>query len=269
MKRTWWQRFKASTAHTQANIVCTFIIMLATIAYALIAKWQLGAMKGQLEQMKGTSGQTTELLSLYRKQLEQLTNQATNTHTLAAAAHTQSADAEIFFRADERAWVEIEKIEKADTYPPSPPFATIFKYSFSVKNFGKTVARDVKIHIENIDQDGTFESKKRPIRMLQDSLFRDSKSGRRVIPPVKPSPQSIAPNGQFTVPVYSGGQEPRLIGGRYMYGFMLGRIDYVDAFDTQHWVRFCFMIMNAKGEVGHCQYGNEEDNNPEKLPTPR
>jgi hypothetical protein len=29
------------------------------------------------------------------------------------------------------------------------------------------------------------------------------------------------------------------------------------------------MIMNAKGEVGHCQYGNEEDNNPEKSPVPR
>jgi hypothetical protein len=178
-------------------------------------------------------------------------------------------NAEIFFRADERAWVEIDKVEKADTYPPEPPFATIFKYSFSLKNFGKTVAREVKIHIENFDQDGTFESNKKAIRMTQDSLFKDSKSGKRVIFPNKPGPQSIAPNATFTIPVYSGGQEPRLIGKNYMYGFMVGRIDYVDAFDTQHWVRFCFMIMNAKGEVGHCQYGNEEDNNPEKSPVPR
>lgn len=36
----WFQRFKRSTAHTQANIVCTFVVMLATIAYVIVAGLQ-------------------------------------------------------------------------------------------------------------------------------------------------------------------------------------------------------------------------------------
>ncbi len=36
----WWQRFKRSSAHTQANIVCTFIVMVATIAYVAVATLQ-------------------------------------------------------------------------------------------------------------------------------------------------------------------------------------------------------------------------------------
>ena len=53
--------------------------------------------------------------------------------------------------------------------------------------------------------------------------------------------------------------------GAYKYGYMLGRIDYIDAFNVDHWVHFCFMIMNNKGELGHCQYGNDEDSNQEPI----
>jgi hypothetical protein len=51
MKRSWWQRFESSSAHTQANIVCTILIAVATIAYAVIAYRQLVAIGGQLDQM--------------------------------------------------------------------------------------------------------------------------------------------------------------------------------------------------------------------------
>lgn len=50
-RRSWWHRFRSSSAHTQANIVCTVLIMLATFAYATIAYLQWRAMNSQLTQM--------------------------------------------------------------------------------------------------------------------------------------------------------------------------------------------------------------------------
>lgn len=41
----WWQRFRRSSAHTQANIVCSFIVMFATIAYVIVATCQLHEIK--------------------------------------------------------------------------------------------------------------------------------------------------------------------------------------------------------------------------------
>lgn len=235
--------------------IATNVILAVVGIFALHAYYgQLGAMQGQLDEMS--------------RQFPEIQKSANAAADAAIADKMQAANAEIFFRVDERAWVEIEKVEKIDTFPPDPPFATIFKYSFSVKNFGKTVAKDVRIRLDNMNGETAFESNQRAIRMYQDSLWRDGKSGRRIVTPDKPGPQTIVPSGAFTIPVYSVGQEPTQSGGKFTYGFMLGRIDYTDAFETNHWVRFCFMIVNSKGELGHCQYGNDEDHNPEKEPLP-
>ena len=56
----WWQRFRRTDAHNQANIVCTGIIMLTTIAYTLIAGRQLATMHGTLIEMKRSGEQSTE-----------------------------------------------------------------------------------------------------------------------------------------------------------------------------------------------------------------
>jgi hypothetical protein len=48
----WCQRFRKSSAHTQANIVCTFIVMVATIVYVIVSARQLHVMSGQLGEMK-------------------------------------------------------------------------------------------------------------------------------------------------------------------------------------------------------------------------
>jgi hypothetical protein len=45
LKRTWSQRFKASSAHMQASIVFSAVIMVATIAYSIIAGIQLHVMR--------------------------------------------------------------------------------------------------------------------------------------------------------------------------------------------------------------------------------
>jgi lysyl-tRNA synthetase class I len=45
LKRTWRQRFRATSAHNQASIVFSALIMLATICYSIIAGIQLRVMR--------------------------------------------------------------------------------------------------------------------------------------------------------------------------------------------------------------------------------
>jgi hypothetical protein len=52
---SWWERFKRSSAHTQANIVCTILVMVATIAYAITAYLQLRAFNTQVTEMRAES----------------------------------------------------------------------------------------------------------------------------------------------------------------------------------------------------------------------
>ena len=174
----------------------------------------------------------------------------------------QAQDSERSFRTDERAWIEIGKIETS-IHPPDPPFGITFKYNIFLKNYGKTVATDVRVHIDNIDADTSFGDNQRAIRMSQDQLFKISGTNKRITEPNNPGPQTIAPQELTTIPIFSGGQEPKKWGNSFRYTFVLGRIDYNDAFGKSHWMRFCYMAMNSKGELGHCTYGNEEDSNPE------
>jgi hypothetical protein len=105
------------------------------------------------------------------------------------------------------------------------------------------------------------------ILMSQDQLFRISGTNKRAIMPDNPGPQALAPGAQSPVPVFSGGQEPkRYSDGNFRYSFILGRIDYIDAFETEHWTHFCYFVANSRGELANCKYGNDQDSNPEKMP---
>jgi hypothetical protein len=59
-RENWVLRFRKSPAHTQANIVCAAVIMVATVIYAGVPIFQLLAMRGTLSEMKRTSEQNTE-----------------------------------------------------------------------------------------------------------------------------------------------------------------------------------------------------------------
>src|SRR5882757_2526473 len=56
----------------------------------------------------------------------------------AVDAETSNLQSAINFRTDERAWVEIGKIQIVSVPPPSPPFPTIFKFSIYPTNAGRT-----------------------------------------------------------------------------------------------------------------------------------
>ena len=77
---SWWHRFKRSDAHTQANIVCTILVMFATISYAIIAGCQLGAMRAA-----------------------NVTNGVS-----ATAASNAAKTADTTLRLSERAWIDVK-----------------------------------------------------------------------------------------------------------------------------------------------------------------
>ncbi len=59
-RQSWLLRFRKSPAHTQANIVCTAIIALATVIYTCVAGFQLVVMRGTLSEMKRSGKQSTD-----------------------------------------------------------------------------------------------------------------------------------------------------------------------------------------------------------------
>jgi uncharacterized repeat protein (TIGR01451 family) len=162
-----------------------------------------------------------------------------------------------------RARVEISKLEKVLTIPPIPPFGTAFKYAITLKNAGNVVAKNVKFHIDNVDADTSLDGMGKGIRMYQDQQFHEMSTGKRATSPDRPAPKTLAPGEMFPVPLYTAGQEPRRYGDNFRYTFLIGRIDYDDGREKR-WSRFCFLITNSRGDLGHCQFGNDDD---ESAPT--
>jgi hypothetical protein len=174
----------------------------------------------------------------------------------AATAATRSVrNAEISFRTDERAWVvigDIIRLEKAPAYYPNNP-GKYFGFKFTPKNIGKTVAREVRIHLISPEFDIPFTIDRRRIQEAED------KFSLMTLYPNYPGPQSLAPNANSSIPIEVAARDP----DGTKYNFILGRIDYVDAFSVRHWTHFCFFVKNSDGELGHCEYGNDQDSNPE------
>jgi hypothetical protein len=165
------------------------------------------------------------------------------------------------FKPDERAWVEIGSIDK-DITAPDPLLGAHFKYGIYPRNVGKSVAHDVLIMVLEASDNPAFKSNQRAIKTRQDRLFFEPGTNKRSGD--KPEAESLAPAEQSALPVYAGAAEPkRLSNGFVVYSYILGRIDYIDVFGTPHWTHFCFFVLNEKGELSPCEYGNDKDNFPE------
>jgi hypothetical protein len=119
MKRSWLQRFRASTAYTQANIICTIIIAVATVIYAIIAGFQLSAINRQLPAIQ----------------------ESANAAKRAAKTASESLDAS---RLNERPW--LAPSESGTVYNPLPKDTVGFKVRFT--NGGRTPATSVAIQMQ-------------------------------------------------------------------------------------------------------------------------
>jgi hypothetical protein len=174
------------------------------------------------------------------------------------------------FRIDERAWIELEPIEPAKLFSPATKFIprTSFVYELYPKNFGKTIARDVAMKASVSGGSEDFGDSADQIERWQDKFllnqFTEMGTGKPVVVPPSPIPKVLAPGVSTPVPYVVHAQGPQYFdNGHAMYDYIVGRVDYTDQFSIPHWIKFCFFVRNPRGELTSCQYGNDEDRNPE------
>jgi hypothetical protein len=172
------------------------------------------------------------------------------------------------FRLDERAWVEIEQIRPVLFAKAGP--RSVFKYEVYPRNVGKTVARDIVMKAQVVGSGEKLGTDEGMIKSDQEKYllnkFTEMSTGNPVIVPASPIPQVLAPNTTAPIPYLLHGQEPQIFNnGTAYYDYLIGRIDYVDQFSVPHWMKFRFFVVNQRGELRACQYGNDEDRNPETL----
>jgi hypothetical protein len=171
------------------------------------------------------------------------------------------------FRVDERAWIEIEPIKPVLKNPASSGFGALFTYNIYPKNVGKTGAFDIIAKAirgapmsdlslgDNADEIGRYQN-----------MLSSNSAGMPEVLVSRRVPKTLGPGMVSISPFDIYGQEPQVFKNGSVYQFLVGRIDYTDAFRVKHWMRFCFFISDASGNIQYCQEGNDKDRNPELPP---
>jgi hypothetical protein len=216
--------------------------------------------------MKQTAKEQYSLMKQTAKENSEQTDKLiTEVNKIASAANEdlkqskRALDASIeMARRDQRAWVEIEPIKPIPFAKADGNFGASFQYEIYLKNVGKTVARDIVMHASRMDSGLALGDNADQIRRAQKILLHENLGdNNRMI-------KVLAPNTVSPVPLRLRAQEPQIFkSGNAFYSFLIGRIDYVDAFSVKHWMTFCYIISNSRGELLNSKEGNDEDNNPE------
>jgi hypothetical protein len=100
------------------------------------------------------------------------------------------------FRTDERAWIVIDEISVIQAYPADNTSPAAWKYAIYAKNVDKTIARDVRIHI---DQTLSPEPTAHGIYLEQMKKYKLQQG--KPIGPDTPGAQSLAPGARTSTPV--------------------------------------------------------------------
>lgn len=172
------------------------------------------------------------------------------------------------FRMDERAWIVLEKVNPTLTAPANAKFPASFNCEISLRNVGKTVATNVEVKAQSIFSAGGFGDHADGVRNTQDHLLADitKPPGSSLGPPPNPVPKMLAPNSTSPVPFKLGCNAPQSFSSGFQWmNYDIGRVDYCDQFRVKHWLKFCFYVANARGELWNCQYGNDGDRNSEMV----
>lgn len=177
------------------------------------------------------------------------------------------------FRIDERAWIVLDPIKPTFLAAADDKFPAAYSCDLYLRNVGKTVATDIEV---KADSPGSFEGfgdHADWIANNQDKYllnqYKESGTGKPVIIPKNPVPKVLAPNSISPVPFRLACASPKTYPDAHQFmQYMIGRVDYCDQFRIKHWLKFCFYVVNARGEVWACQNGNDQDKNSES-PTPR
>jgi hypothetical protein len=152
--------------------------------------------------------------------------------------------------------------------PADEKFPSLFVCEIFLKNLGKTAARDVSVKAKETSGPEGYGDRADILANFQDKFllnqFKVSGTDNPVIVPKNPVPKVLAPNSASPVPFRLTCAAPKVYpGGLQWMNYMIGRVDYCDQFKVKHWLKFCFYVVNARGEVWACQAGNDEDRNTE------
>jgi len=213
----------------------TFAIAFLTAVIAIVGILQYMVFSGQLEEMRTAS-------TLMKGQLN-LTSD--------------------LFRMSERAWIEISPIKSALFHPRDDKFPASFNYEISIKNTGKSVARDIKIRSVTPSTGMASGADAEFIKFNQDIMLGKIPTAAD-ISVNKAGPRALAPNAALAIPFVPHGQEPDTRNPQWV-NYLIGRIDYADIFEIPHWVTFCFFVIR-RGELQYCQEGNDQDHNTKHTP---
>jgi hypothetical protein len=176
------------------------------------------------------------------------------------------------FRLDERAWVELEPVSPSGPEAVPEGWPVTYRYDLRVKNVGKTVASDVFLRLTDHLSTSEIGSDNKEISKVQEDLLKSASQGERrnvegnVVGVVISSiPLVLAPNSAAPVTGVITAVVPKVkIEGPYKsgtYDYVIGRVDYLDTFKVKHWMTFCFVVADDKGNLKSCIFGNNEDEN--------
>jgi hypothetical protein len=162
------------------------------------------------------------------------------------------------FLVDERAWIAIDSVKVKRATPPAGVIkAWSFIYDIYPKNVGKTVARHVVVRAATVGSGPPSPGSDRAAQLFQDGLFKDQGSGNPVVLPTVLA-ATLAPNSTSLAPFVMKAVEPN----NGMWRYLVGRIDYDDAFGGKRWLKFCLIVANGAGDVKACGCCNDSDDNP-------
>ena len=250
MKRSWWQRFKSSNAHTQANIVCTVLIMVATVAYAVIAARQLRAMQSQIAEMRQNSQDSSRQFQVQLQhfdaglgrsdQLAKLAaEQAGASHSLATTAEGTLKVTTNNFRADQRAWLAV-----VDVQGTKPEVGQPFTNKVMVRDTGRTPAKNVSV-------DGAFVAYPKQMAVDFRLGIRNQKLG------------VLSPGGDRSINSRLGNadklSESEVDQLKDMNIYVYGTITYDDIFGGHHWVTYCSQLTEDRTMFLFCAQHNDTD----------
>jgi hypothetical protein len=164
------------------------------------------------------------------------------------------------FRIDERAWIGIEPIKPILLMPNmTPDTGAAFTCDIYPKNFGKTAATDILVRATDVISTDGWDENAQVVSKSQDKIPIEIPSSR--------VPRVLAPSETAAAPFRLTCQAPQTFkSGHQMIHYLIGRIDYIDQFRIAHWKKFCYFVVNNRGEIWNCQEGNDEDRNPETPP---
>jgi hypothetical protein len=184
------------------------------------------------------------------------TKDAAKAATSAADTASQTLSKSIeSFRIDERAWIEIDRIERTQVSVKGGNFGAAFRYRLYPRNVGKTEAHGIVVNAaRNMQTSISLESDADGMERTQGAILLNALP-REVRE--NPIPKVIAPNTSTVFPFVMDGQEPQIFVKDEWVSYLIGRIDYMDVFGMRHWMKFCFYVADSNGNLWNCHEGND------------